>query len=177
VCSSELAPGTLLSRRLLIPIKENGEVWSVECRDVTREDDKKVIYPRGCSVNTLFDLDRLDRHKPLVVVEGLMDLVKVRRVYENSTCTFGIGVTPRQVELLNGFDRVILLPDSDRGGDEFIVTVADQLERELWVARVPEKDPGESTPEHIGKSIDEARPVTELLIDKVGLFVKEKLLW
>jgi hypothetical protein len=171
------APGTLLAKRLLIPIKEKGEVWSVECRDVTRRDDKKVIYPRGCSVNTLFDLDRLDRHKPLIVVEGLMDLMKVRRVYANSTCTFGIGVTSRQAKLLNEFDRVILLPDSDRGGDEFIVVVADLYERELWVARVPEKDPGESTLEHIGKSIAEARPVTELLIDRVELFVKEKLLW
>jgi 5S rRNA maturation endonuclease (ribonuclease M5) len=171
------APGTLVSQRLLIPIYEHDEVWSIECRDITRKDGKKVIYPRGCSVNTLFELDKLDRHKTLVVVEGLMDLVKVRRVYANSTCTFGIGISRRQAELLNEFDKIILLPDSDEGGDTFITTVADLLENELWVCRVPEKDPGESNDDHIRAAIDGAKMAIELLIDKVDLFPSEKLLW
>lgn len=169
-------PGKLITQRILIPIIENGEVWSIECRDVTRQDDKKVIYPPGCSVDTLFGIDSLDRKRPLVVVEGLMDLVKTQRAYSNSTCTFGIQVSKRQRALLNEFDRIILLPDSDEGGERFIEIMSELYHNELWVAHVPEKDPGDSTIETIGKSIDEARPLVEIQLRK-AFTPKEKLLW
>jgi DNA primase len=170
-------PGTLFSHRILIPIVDAGETWSVEGRIIRRDVDKKtvrkVLYPRGCSVDTLFGIDHLKRDEPLVVVEGLMDLVRVRKVHPNSTCTFGIQIAPNQARMLNDFSKVILMPDSDKGGDAFITLVADLLERELAVARVPEKDPGDSTPEHIKKALDEARPLSDLMVERSGIFQNE----
>lgn len=173
------APGTLFLHRILIPITIAGTTWSIEgrmIRKTTNEEKhrvRKVLYPKGCSVDTLFQDDLLDRKSPLVVVEGLMDLARVRKVYSNSTCTFGIGLSPGQIKLLNSFNRVILLPDSDKGGDIFIDSLADALDRELYVARVPEKDPGESTSEHIQAAVEGARGFSDILLEKSRLFETE----
>ena len=118
---------------------------------------------------------------PLVLVEGLMDLARVRKVYPNSSTTFGIQIGPNQARQINEFDRIIELGDSDKGGDLYTSSLADICEREIWSCRVPEKDPGDSTPEHILAAIDGARPLADILIERSGLFEiteeKEDLRW
>ena len=166
------------TRRLLIPIVEGGEMWSVEGRDITRKQTKKALYPKGGTTSTLFNIDRLDRKKPLVVVEGIMDLMPVWQVYKNVTATFGIQLTGRQQLLLKQFTDVILLPDSDEGGERFIDILDSFFEHEFRVARVPEKDPGESTADHIIDAIEQSIPVTRYLLEKTGnLQPRQRLLW
>lgn len=166
------------TRRLMIPIKENGKILSIEGRDITRQQANKALYPKGCTTSTLFNFDNLDKTKPLVIVEGIMDLVMVWRVYKNVTCTFGIQLTHRQKNLIQGFSEVILLPDSDEGGERFIDILDSFYENEFFVAKVPEKDPGDSTEDHVLEALENKKSITRYLLEVTGGISKqEKLLW
>lgn len=124
-----------LTGRLLIPVYENHKLISCEARDIKGKEAyhelmqslgkpegvyKKCIYPKGSSVNTLFDLDTLDRNKTLYFVEGIMDLAVLRssKIFDetNSTSIFGAGITKRQVYLLSQFKKFVFIVDDDVPG-------------------------------------------------------------
>lgn len=130
---------THFKERLLIPIYEAGKLISVEGRDITKTAPIKVLYPKGSSVNTLFQLDKLDRHKPLYAVEGLIDLALLRpyKELENSTSIFGAALTPRQIHLLRKFDEVIYIPDNDRAGDDTVKTFRDNKMLNVKILKLP----------------------------------------
>jgi DNA primase len=128
--------------RLMIPITEGGKILSWEGRDLEVADvkqDKKVLYPKRTTVSTLFDIDNLDRTKPLYVVEGLMDLAVLRSDprYANSTALFGAGISHRQMYLLRQFDKVIIIPDEDKAGSEALEKLIDQLGKDFYILRIP----------------------------------------
>jgi DNA primase len=121
--------------RVIIPIYENGIMISLEGRDVLGEERwksslksaginpdehiyKKVLYPKGSSINSLYNFDRLDTNKPLFAVEGLMDLIALRTCneFKNSTAYFGAQITQRQLHLFDKFKEIIFIPDSDKAG-------------------------------------------------------------
>lgn len=130
---------TLFENRLLIPIYEKGRMISVEGRDVSRKSPVKVLYPKNSSVNTLFELDKLDKQKPLYVVEGLMDLALLRayKEFENSTAIFGASLTQRQIYLLQKFDEVIYIPDNDRAGESTIKAFKENKMNNVRILRIP----------------------------------------
>ena len=86
--------------------------------DVEKIAYKKVLYPKLSSVNTLYDLDVLDRSKTLYAVEGLMDLIALRTCgeFKNSTAYFGNQLTQRQLFLFDRFSRIVVIPDRDKAG-------------------------------------------------------------
>ena len=132
--------GTNYRERLAIPIYEKGKLISVEGRDITRSAPIKVLYPKGSSVNTLYELDKLDTSRPLFAVEGLMDLALLRayKEFENSTAIFGAAVTARQLYLLKKFDEVIYIPDNDRAGEDTVKTFQKNEMRNVKVLRLPD---------------------------------------
>jgi DNA primase len=134
--------GFSYAKRLTIPIKEQGKLISIELRDVTGKSEYKVFYPKDSTRNTLYDLDILDKHSPLYVVEGLMDLAVLRTdsFFENSTAVFGAGITPRQMFLLNQFDEVILIPDNDKAGHMTVCKLKEELTKPFKILDVPRKD-------------------------------------
>jgi len=125
--------------RLIIPVEEGGKLLSVEGRDLTGSAEPKVLYPRKSSVNTLYQLDRLDTQKTLYVVEGLMDLALLRAhpEFKNSTSVFGASITRRQLHLLNRFDHVVLIPDNDDAGNRSIEKLKEGLKVRFSVLPVP----------------------------------------
>lgn len=163
--------GTVFSNRLLIPIRAQGKIVSVEGRDVTGKQKPKVLYPKGGSMSTLFNIDSLDRKKPLVVVEGIMDVVPLWSHFtKNVTTTFGINITANQRELLSEFEEVILFPDGDDAGGRMIDAFENFYPSEFKIALVEGKDPGESTHEEISNALSNTTSATKYLLDKVGLF-------
>lgn len=161
--------------RVLIPVTHNQRMVSLEGRDFTGDQLPKVLYPKGGSVSTLFNLDKLDRSKPLIVTEGIMDTVKVwKHVNQNVTATFGIQLTPNQQQLLQEFDKVILFPDGDEGGVRFIRNFDAFYPKEFQVAMINGKDPGEATVPEIKKALQDSESITDYLIDRAGLFEPAK---
>jgi DNA primase len=108
---------SLWQNRLLIPVFEKGQLISIEGRTVCGE-EPKCKYPKGSSVNTLYQIDKLDTQKPLYLVEGLMDVITLRKYpeFKNSTSMFGAALTPRQLHLLKRFKEVIVIPNNDKAG-------------------------------------------------------------
>lgn len=131
--------GTMFRNRLTIPIIENSKVLSIEGRDVTGLQTPKVLYPKDSTVQTLFDIDILDKSEPLYVVEGLMDLAVLRTdtYFKNSTALFGAGINERQLWLLNQFDKVIIIPDKDEAGSRSVRRLKEHLKREFFILEVP----------------------------------------
>jgi DNA primase len=120
---------------MMIPVYEKGKLISFEARDIydkkhweeklkkagKNPDDytyKKVLYPKFSSVNTLFQLDELDKNSKLYVVEGLMDVIslKTNNKFINSTSTFGASITERQFYLLSQFKEICIIPNNDAPG-------------------------------------------------------------
>jgi len=128
---------------ILIPIYEQGKLISMEIRSTDPDAPKadKVRYPRGASVNTLYDLDHLDKKKPLYVTEGLMDLLVLRKYpqFANSSTIFGSAVTHRQKALLQGFDSVVYIPDNDKAGDATVQWFADNNMTNVSILYAPKE--------------------------------------
>ena len=128
-------------KRLLIPVYEEGRLISVEGRRILDTDEVKVLYPRNSSVNTLFDIDNLDKSSTLYAVEGLMDLAVLRTcdVFKNSTSIFGANITKRQLELLKPFPKVVYIPDSDAAGDKTVEKLKSADLDNVYILHVPKK--------------------------------------
>ncbi len=111
--------GTRYVNRLCIPIYEGGRLLSIEGRALDIKNTLKVMYPKGSTVSTLFEYEKLDKDKPLWIVEGLMDLAFLRRdpYFVNSSCIFGANITPRQKHLLKKFKEVFYIRENDAAGD------------------------------------------------------------
>ena len=111
-------------KRLLLSIE--GRACSLPRGDASF---KKVLYPHGSSVNTLFESWKLRVDEPLYVVEGLMDLAALREAagFENSTAVFGASVTSRQAYLLSRYD-VYYVQDADAAGEASVEGLKKKLE-------------------------------------------------
>jgi DNA primase len=142
--------GTPFSKRLLIPVIEQTHTLAYEGRDVTGLSLKKVLYPAGSSVNTLYDIDNLKRDEPLYVVEGLMDLAILRQdpYFKNSTSLFGSNPTRRKAALLSDFKQIVWIPDNDKAGYDSVTGYSEMIDltkTKISILRVPSfcKDVGD----------------------------------
>lgn len=161
--------------RLCIPIYYKGKLVSVEGRDLTGTSDRKVMYPKKGSVSTLFNLEKLDRKKPLIVVEGLMDLVKIwTHITKNVTTPFGVWLTDSQEELFNEFEQIILMPDSDAGGKTLIKNFDKFYNNEFEVAMTDDgKDPGDRSVEENWRVYHDRIKVTDYFLNEYEIFEPE----
>jgi DNA primase len=154
--------GTTFRDRLVIPIMEGGNMLSLEGRDVTGQQSPKVLYPKDSTVQTLYDIDVLDHDKPLYVVEGLMDLAVLRTdpFFANSTAIFGAGINERQIWLLNQFNNVVVIPDSDEAGMRSVRRLKENLKDEFYILEVPKlgglKDVGD-IPQKLHTTVEDFR--------------------
>lgn len=135
---------TTFRDRLVIPIYEKGHLISMEGRRIHQSDEVKVLYPKNCSVNSLFDIDNLDRSKPLYVCEGLMDLCVLRSsgLFPNSTSIFGANLTARQASLLKEF-QVIYIPDLDVAGGKTMMQLTRVEDADISYLLLPRKVNGQ----------------------------------
>lgn len=131
--------GRAFNKRILIPIYEDKKLISLEGRRIVNNDEPKVLYPKGSSVNTLYDIDNLDKTQPLYIVEGLMDLFVLRNSeeFKNSSCIFGASLTKRQIHLLSQFEKVIIIPDSDKPGEGPLEKLKEVDRGQIFYLRLP----------------------------------------
>lgn len=146
-CEDSRINGTRFYRRLIIPIYENGKLISFEGRRIFKEDpDPKVLYPKNCTVNSLYDIDNLNKEKRVFAVEGLMDLAVLRsnEFFKNSTAIFGAKLTHRQLYLFRKFKQVIYIPDLDAAGEETLEKFKNAKLDNIYVLAPPKEINGVS---------------------------------
>lgn len=162
---------TSFVNRLCIPVYHDNKLVSIEGRDITGKAKRKVLYPRKASVSTLFNYANLDPLEPLVVVEGLMDLVKIwLYITKNVTTPFGVYLTDTQEILFKNFKKIILFPDDDQGGEALIKKFDEFYPYEFEIAKVKNKDPGASFAYEIEEAFNKRVSAIEYFIDKYKLF-------
>lgn len=163
--------------RLIYPIIENDKIINYELRDFTEEQKKKVLYLKSCSLSTLFNIDNLDKNKPLLLAEGIFDLSYIyTHISKNCTAVLGISITPNQINLLNEFKEIIFFPDNDERGEGFISKLYDILEKDFYIVKLNEfKDPGASSLDSIKKAYNNKIISSIYFIDKYGIFNSKNL--
>lgn len=170
--------GTLYQDRICIPIYYQNNLVSIEGRDYTKVQTPKVLYPKGGLTSFLFNQDNLDFDKPLVVVEGIMDLVRIWiHITKNVTTTFGVTITPNQKKILKECKHLILFPDSDDGGRRMISSVEEFMEEPYWIAQLEKGDPGDpsNSVDDIRYAIENAVESTQFFLDESELFVETEI--
>lgn len=168
----------VFTNRLCIPIIEDGVIVSVEGRDITRHQKEKCIYPAslgrigGSSYRSLFNIDNLDRTKPLIVCEGIMDTIRIwEYITKNVTCTYGSAIKTRQKEVLKEFEDIIIFSDSDRGGLTAIEAMTKFYPKDFRVAQLPSGDPGdeENSVEMLREAIENSQSSIRWMLREGGL--------
>lgn len=154
--------GTIFQNRLVIPIynEDGSNIISFEGRDVTRKQEKKVIYPyKSKTGNVIYNQHLISPEDKVIFVEGIMDVLAVQKVvkeeYKVSTA-FGIQFTHKQAKFLNTIKDVTFLYDSDDGGRRGISLLHGVRKKDflpMYVAFLDEGDPGEAKPEEIKKAL------------------------
>lgn len=172
-CNMLTINNTFLKDRIIIPIYENNKIIAYEARDYTRKQEKKVIYPRGSSVNSLLNIDNLNKKELLHVVEGFMDIPLIYSyISKNVTCLFGASITKRQIELLNEFE-VCLIPDIDSSGENTISILDKMLDKEFYIAKLKKsKDCGEANLNEIKEAIDNKVLSNDYMLNKYDMKYK-----
>lgn len=130
--------GTRFQNRLLIPIyNANKKLINLEGRDITRAHEVKCLYPHG-SRKTIYEHYKLDKQRPLYIVEGLIDLAVLRgdSFFENSSCLFGVGVTQHQINILNTFKEIIFIPDNDSAGKNAVFDLQKRLSTKIFLLQI-----------------------------------------
>jgi len=104
--------------RIMTPITSKGDLYSIESRDVTGQALKKVVYPHLSKTSlTIFNYDKLDRSKPLMVVEGIKSAIRIwEDISKNVTAIFSNRLKGDQAEILKEFEHIVLIPDLGESG-------------------------------------------------------------
>jgi len=172
------------SERIIIPIMYKNKIISYEGRDYTNKSKlnkkyPKCLYPIGSrTCDILFDLDKLDYTKELILVEGIMDLYKVRNAlpFVQVSTAFGIQFSKRQRSLIKNFKKVSLMYDPDEGGERGIRDFIKYYKKDFNVCLLKNGDPSDSNYEEIKeaylnkKNINDYLYLLEKNIKKVDLF-------
>jgi len=167
--------GTYYEDRLVIPIYgKSGKLINLEGRDVTGTHKLKCLYPHGIT-KTIYEWYKLDKEKPLYVVEGLTKMACLRGddYFANSTTIFGASVTAYQMDLLSEFKKVVLIPDNDEPGKKVIDTFKNRLRTKFDVMRIQDtaaKDIDE-IPRKLGLGVEEYRKKGGFLIQGFTSFL------
>lgn len=131
---------TRFKHRICIPVYEAGCLMTIEGRRLSEEDyGPKVLYPKNTTVNTLYDIDNLDRNSTLYGVEGLMDLFVLRscKEFSNSTSIFGANITDRQLNLLKEFKEFVYIYDLDDAGRNTVLKMKEKGMENVFTLKLP----------------------------------------
>lgn len=103
----------------------------------------KTLYPKGSLLGkpTIWNYQNLDKKKTLYVCEGLGSIPRLYSELDtNVTCTFGVHITENQWELLNQFEKIIIIRDDDEAGSKFVEQFKNNSISEIYVANTKLKD-------------------------------------
>ncbi len=164
--------GTFMGQRIIVPIVEGGRVVSYEGRTYSGA-TPKVLYPKGAP-QTLFNFDALDRTRPVVAVEGLLDFAVLWGYgYRNLTTIMGASISNHQQNLLNQIPEVVLIMDPDAAGEKVIETFEKFYSGKLRVCQLDGKDPKEGSYLEVENAVKGAVDPSIWYMRKFDLFPKQ----
>ncbi|MBD3216553.1 MAG: toprim domain-containing protein [Candidatus Lokiarchaeota archaeon] len=157
--------------RIMIPLRYDNKLVNFEGRAINKK-SLKCVYPYGGTTDFLFNYDNLKKDESLIIVEGIFDLPLIwEKFTKNVTCTFGSLLSSNQKKLLKEFkNEIILFIDDDEAGHKMISEVGDLFDsKEIKIAKVPGKDPGESTEKEIECALNNVKEAIDYDFEASGL--------
>ncbi len=173
---------TAFHKRLIIPIYDaNKKIVAYEGRDITGEAEKKCIYPFKSKVgNTIFQNHLLDRAKPTVFVEGVLDSIVAQRAISTIQFStyFGIQLSNKQITIINEFKDVSTMFDPDEAGQVRGNLNFDEVYKGSFsVCKLKEHDPNESSSTDIIEAFETRISITEFHLRNNGLLQNTSTEW
>ena len=104
------------ANRMVVPVRMAGATVSFVARDMTGRAERKVLYPKGTKTSRmLFNYDRASQFDQVVLVEGVLDAL---RVGPRGMAIFGTSLSDAQVRLLADSQarEVVVMLDGDDAG-------------------------------------------------------------
>lgn len=160
---------------VLFPIRWDGAVVNWFARSISRHCPKKAkgryAPVKLAKAGVLWAPDELDPAEPVVLVEGIFDAERVRRLlrggrgafpYRNVAAVLGGRITPEQARRLKTHPVVVHLADGDDGGRTLAESVEEHLgEYTTIVVRElpPGTDPDDAPEEAVVGALRPAAPV------------------
>ena len=147
---------------LIIPIVMNGKCVSFFARDLAGTAKKPKKYPLNAPIGSiLFNFDKAKTKDTVLIVEGILDCLKLLSWGYNAVALLGATLTDqKKYLLLKYFDNVHLCLDNDRKinkdgqvsnpGQKAAMLIADALKHEISVKNIllpTGKDPDDCTKE------------------------------
>jgi len=119
----------LLRNRIIFPdIDKNGNCLSIVGRIVGKPASKKVL--RFLSLNdvpkTIWGLARVNPDLPVIITEGLVDVINILSLGYQAITPLGTGIAYRHDSALKKIKHLIILPQNDERGKEAV---------EVWKTR------------------------------------------
>ena len=128
-----------LYNRIITPIYLNNELVNLDARDYTGNQKPKVLYPRK-AMKPLFNFDNLNYNKPLYVDEGILNLYTIySEIDKNVTAIMGNQLNDIQIEQINNFKEIIIIPNNDQGSKTLLNQLDNIFEGDIYIAQLPDK--------------------------------------
>jgi DNA primase len=106
--------------KIIFPIKQNNKIVGATLRAVHKDDQVKWVNvpPKLKKKSILYNIDNIEKNKPVVIVEGVTDLLAVYNSgLTNVVSTLGSVISEEQVELLLPLTtELIFMYDGDSAG-------------------------------------------------------------
>lgn len=173
---------TRIYNRILVPILENGEIVNMECRDYTKNQSHKVIYPSGSKADVVWNFDQIDHSKPIYVVEGIKSAFRIwRYVTPNVVATLGSGIGKNQKKVLQNCKNIILFPDNDEAGKSMINQFESFMNHSFKIIFMPKEgqDPADGTEKDLEKALQNEKSNVHYFLSKYDFYKNKnrKISW
>jgi hypothetical protein len=121
--------------KMIMPFNDkDGNLMGLVGRNIKYDEDSKFgkyFYSKGLErSSTMVGIENIDKNKPLIIVEGILDALHAKAVnMTNVVALGGSGMNIRQLDLLEntGIKEVNLCLDNDKAGREATKNIALQI--------------------------------------------------
>ena len=123
----EYAGEEIVQPRLVIPhiFKEKLRGWSMRKLDDRQVGPKYKHTSKLPKDTTFYNWDNvIDKYTEVILVESPLSVLKLQTagIY-NAIASFGAQITDNQINLLNNFSKVIMIPDGDKTGYYVLIDI------------------------------------------------------
>lgn len=164
--------------RAIIPyFDDEDKMIGFEARDITRLQEKKVLFPKNCKINNnLYNINKAKNMREVIVVEGTMDTLYLMQNGFNVVSTCGANISIEQANILyKYFDKIYLAYDGDNVGYFAMIKYGKKLALHLlvYIITLPNgKDPDEISGQEFRHLYENAEEINHFLSKKI--FKKRK---
>lgn len=118
---------SVYNERIIFPLESKENIGFI-ARDYTEVKPQKYLFPKNMPKQE-FLFGKIE-HEEIIIVEGVFDVMKMwENGFENCVCPSGVVFSEEQASLMieNGVKTLILLPDGDEAGKNFIKQMEDYI--------------------------------------------------